>query len=96
MQNKHKLTFDLLTDKGNKVAEQFGLVYKMPDYLREIFLEVFNTDLERFNGDDSWTLPIPARFIIDQDAAILSVEADPDYTVRPEPERIVELLRNMK
>jgi peroxiredoxin len=94
MVKKHHLTFDVLMDKGNKVAHQFGLVYTLPDYLRELYLK-FGIDLERFNGDDSWTLPIPAQFIIDQDSVIRSVEADQDYTTRPEPSDTVEKLRGL-
>lgn len=92
MAKKHNLTFDVLMDKGNKVARQFGLVYTLPDYLRELYLK-FGIDLQRFNGDNSWTLPIPARFIIDQDSVIRSVDADPDYTTRLEPSKTVEKLR---
>jgi peroxiredoxin len=94
MKKKNNLTFDILTDKENKVAEQFGLVYRLPDYLRELYMQ-FGIDLPRFNGDDSWTLPIPARFIIDRHSIIHSVDADPDYTVRPEPPELIEKLQNL-
>lgn len=43
----------------------------------------------RFNGDDSWTLPMPARFIIDRDGIIRSADVSPDYTVRSEPAKAV-------
>ena len=92
MIKKDNLTFDILTDKGNKVAAQFGLVFKVPDYLKEIYLK-FGIDLERFNGDDSWTLPVPARLIIDTNSVIRSADADPDYTVRPEPNETIEKLK---
>jgi peroxiredoxin len=94
MKKKNNLTFDILTDKENKVSEQFGLVYRLPDYLKELYMQ-FGIDLARFNGDDSWTLPVPARFIIDQSSIIQSVDADPDYTIRPEPDEIIEKLRNL-
>ena len=48
---KDNLTFVVFTDKGNKVAEQFGLVFKIPDYLKEIWLK-FGIDFEKFNGDE--------------------------------------------
>jgi len=92
MIKKDNLTFDILTDEGNKVAAQFGLVFKVPDYLKEIYLK-FGIDLERFNGDDSWTLPVPARLIIDTNSVIRSADADPDYTVRPEPDETIEKLK---
>ena len=95
MAKKHGITFTMLTDQGNRVAEKFGLVYTFPDYLKELYIN-FGIDLERYNGDDSWTLPIPARFIIDGGAVIRSVDAEPDYTIRPEPASAVEILKGLK
>jgi len=86
------LAFEILTDRGNKVAEQFGLRFTLPDDLRRLYL-TFPLDLEKFNGDASWTLPIPARFVIDQQGVIRYAESDPDYTTRPEPEDTLAALR---
>ena len=52
-------------------------------------------DLARGNGDGTWRLPIPARFVIDREGTIRAVDADPDYTRRPEPARTVEVLRQL-
>ena len=89
---KHNLTFSVLCDKGNRVASRFGLVFSLPGDLRELYGN-FGIDLKRFNGDDSWTLPVPGRFILDQQGTILSADANPDYTVRPEPGDIIETLK---
>lgn len=56
----------------------------MPEYLREAYPGI-GIDLPRFNGDDSWQLPVPATFVIDTDGRLVYAQADPDYTVRPEP-----------
>ncbi len=90
---KHNLTFRVIGDKQNKVAEQFGLVFRLPDDLRELYRN-FGLDLERFNGDDSWTLPMPGRFILSQKGTILSAHVDPDYTKRPEPSDIINILKS--
>ena len=50
-------------------------------------------DFELKNGDDSWTLPMPARFIIDHSAIIRYTQVDPDYTVHPDPGHTIEALR---
>jgi peroxiredoxin len=92
---KKKLTFDVLSDVGNKVARQFGLVFVLPEDLRKIYVEL-GADLEAYNGDDSWTLPMPGSFVIDENSIIRSAEADPDYTVRPDPEHILEVLKSMR
>jgi peroxiredoxin len=88
------LSFDLLSDPGNRVAQKFGLVYQYPDDLKQLFLK-FGVNLDNFNNDDSWTLPIPARYIVDRDAVIRYAEADPDYTVRPDPQHTIDALKSL-
>lgn len=88
---KLNLTFNVLADKGNKAASAFGLVFTLPDELRGIYAK-FGIDLERFNGDDSWTLALPGRFVLDQQGTVLSADVNPDYTKRPEPADIVGML----
>jgi peroxiredoxin len=86
------LSFELLRDFGNAVAETYGLVFTLPDDLRAIYT-TFGIDLARGNGDGTWRLPIPARFVIDRTGIIRSASADPDYTRRPEPADTVVALR---
>ena len=87
---KHKLTFPVLNDHGLTIAKTFGLVYTLPDDLKDVYLNVFKNDLAKRNGEPSWQLP---RFVIDRSAIIRAAEADPDYTVRPEPEETVAILK---
>ena len=88
------LSFEMLRDFGNRTAEAYGLVFTLPDDLREIYLK-FGIDLARGNGDGTWRLPVPARFVIDREGIIRAVDADPDYTRRPEPTQTVEALRGL-
>ena len=90
-----KLTFEILSDPGNEVAAKFGLVHALPEDLRKIYLK-FGIDVPRHNGDDSWTLPLAARFIIDQKRVIRYAETDADYTLRPDPEHTIEVLKSIK
>ncbi len=91
MVDQHKLQFPLLSDAGNQVARQFGLVYRVPDDQQAIYRRAF-VNLPFANGDQSWELPIPASFILDRDGTILYASADEDYTQRPEPREIVRQL----
>ena len=95
MKEKHDLEFDILSDEGNKIADKFGLKFDYPDYLIEVY-KGFGADLERFNGDDSWTLPMPARYVVGQDGVIKAADVHPDYTKRPEPSKTVEDLKKLK
>lgn len=85
----------MLSDRGNQVARQFGLVFQVTDEVKAIYQEKFKIDLAAVNGDDSWTLPMPGRFVIDRTGTIRAAEADPDYTHRPEPAATVEALRTL-
>ena len=86
--------YAMLRDSGNQVAETYGLVFTLPDDLRQIYLK-FGIDLARGNGDGTWRLPVPARFVIDRQGIIRAVDADPDYTRRSEPSKTVEILRGL-
>ncbi len=89
---QNALGFPILSDTHNDVAAAFGLRFEMPDYLIELYKSLKN-DLPAFNGDPSWTLPMPARYVIAQDGTILYAEVNPDYTRRPEPEDMLPALR---
>jgi peroxiredoxin len=94
MAAKQKLTFPILWDRNSEVAEAFGLAFTLPDDLRVVYLG-FGNDLAVRNGDPSWRLPVPARFVIDSSGIVRLVQADPDYTRRPEPETTVDALRKV-
>lgn len=89
MTEKHGLTFDLLSDPGNAYATELGLTFKLPEDLREVYLG-FGIDLPRHNGEDSWTLPMPGRLVVDGGGIIRAVDVDPDYTRRPEPQKTID------
>jgi len=94
MAAQYKFTFPILWDELSKVAETFGLVFSLPEDLKAVYLG-FGNDLAIRNGDTSWRLPVPARFVIDTGGVIRSVQADPDYTHRPEPDTTLEALRKV-
>lgn len=94
MADQHKLRFSLLSDAGNKVAREFGLVYRVPEYQQDIYRRVF-VNLPFVNGDPAWELPIPATYILDRDYSVLYATADPDYTDRPEPLEMVQFLSQL-
>ena len=87
-----RLRFPLLRDESNEVAEAFGLRWSLPDDLRKLYLQ-FGIDLAESNGEGGWTLPVPARYVIKTDGVVRSASVDVDYTVRPEPEETLEVLR---
>jgi peroxiredoxin len=92
---ENKLDFPILSDPGNDVAAAFGLRFALPDYLIDLYKNVFKNDLAIVNGDRSWTLPMPARYVIGQNGSIVYAEVSPDYTTRPDPEELFPALRRL-
>lgn len=92
---KNKLSYPILFDKGNTLAETLGLRFALPSDLVEVY-KGFNITLDTYNGDESWTLPMPARFLVDTDGAIKYAEAKADYTDRPDPDDLLAALRDLK
>jgi peroxiredoxin len=88
---KNFLQYEVLSDLGNAVARDFGLVYQVPEWVRSTYLS-FGTDLPAFNGDSSWELPIPGTFLIGAERHILLAYADSDPRNRLEPAAILEAL----
>lgn len=78
------------------MASDFGVTFKLPDDLRRVYQTTFGIDLLKYNGDESWTLPIPGRFVIDSEGIVRHVSVDPDYMVRPEPAETVRVLDKLR
>jgi peroxiredoxin len=88
---QHGLPFPLLHDPGATLAEQFGLVYTVPEYHRR-YLKSIMVNLPFLNGEASWRLPMPATFAIGRDGRVLFAEAHADFRVRPEPREAMAAL----
>ncbi len=94
MKAKHRLSFPVLSDAGNSYAKRLELAWTLPEDLRAIY-RGFGIDLPQFNGDESWELPLPARIVVDGSGVIRSIDADPDYTRRPEPQATIDVLQGL-
>jgi peroxiredoxin len=95
LHGKLNLTFDILTDLHFKVAEQFRLVFTLPDYLRDLYKSFGNT-LDRFHDEPAYRLPMPARYVLDKQGIIRAADINADYTIRTEPSETLKVLRGLK
>lgn len=91
-QERHGLEFTIMSDVGNTVAEEYGLVFTVPAELRPIYAD-FGIDIPSHNGDQTFRLPVPATFVIDGDGIVRYRFADADYTKRAEPQEVVAALQ---
>jgi peroxiredoxin len=92
---KKQLTFPVLHDARNRVARDYGLVYTLSDALKELQTG-FGNPIPKFNGDESWELPIPGTFVLDRAGIVKFAHVDPNYTVRAEPAAILEVLSQLR
>lgn len=94
--DKQDLSFPLLSDYGNEVARQFGLVFAVNAEMRALLLDGFGVNLAGRNADGSWELPLTGTFVIDTDGVIRFADVHPDFmTDRTAPEAILAALRNL-
>jgi peroxiredoxin len=94
--DKEHLSFPILSDYGNWIARQFGLVFTMNEEMRSLMLDGFGVNLAGRNADGSWELPLTGTFVIDTDGIIQFADVHPDFmTGRTEPEAILEALRSV-
>ena len=94
-ERQNHLAFPILTDSHGEIAAAFGLRFALPDYLVELY-KGFGNDLPTVNNDPSWTLPMPARYVIGTDGVIASAEVNPDYTRRPDPSELLPVLDKLR
>jgi peroxiredoxin len=92
--HKNALTFDVLSDVGNEVARSYGLVYSVPEEIR-VALRSNDKALPSINGDESWELPVPAKYVITRDRLVALACIEVDYRKRLEPEALLSCLRSL-
>jgi peroxiredoxin len=95
MVEKHALTFAVLSDVGNQVARQFGLVFTLDEAVRGTHKQM-GVDLPAFNGDDSWELPMAGTFLVDPSGTIRLAFVDPDFSRRLDPSVVIAQLKELK
>jgi len=88
---KHELQFDVLSDLGNKVAREYGIVFDLTPEVAEMYQNSFN--IEKYSGDASYQLPLAATYIIDRTGEIRYAFLDVDYRNRAEPDEIIKVLK---
>jgi peroxiredoxin len=90
--DREKLTFDVLSDVDQRAIRAYGLRCDVVGEARALYDDVFQFDLAEQNGDGSWSVPVPATYVIDRSGTIVAAHADPDYRQRMEVAAIVAAL----
>lgn len=90
---KNEISFQVLSDIGNKVAKDYGVVFELTDAVAKRYQDGFN--LHQYNGDESNALPLAATYVIDKNGKIVYAFLDADYRNRAEPKDILNSLKNL-
>jgi peroxiredoxin len=92
---KNGITFPILSDVGSVTATAFGIAFEVAEELRPVYAQ-FGHALPGKKGDESWTLPIQATYVIDRDGTIALAFLEIDYRNRLEPTDVLTVLRAVK
>jgi peroxiredoxin len=90
-----KMDFIVLSDQDAKVASQYGVAWKVPEFLENHMRIDRKLDLEKINNGNANILPIPATFILGHDGIVVWNYVNVDYRTRSEPDEIIKALENL-
>jgi peroxiredoxin len=91
MQEKNELTFTVLSDPGNQLARQAGILTGPSVEARAAQLQL-GLDLTAVNADGTVELPMPTTVILDASHIVRWIDVHPNYTTRSEPQDILTAL----
>ena len=92
--NDGQATFPILTDMDNGYAMSLNLAVWVGEELRQFMRDQLGNDIPRFQGNDSWILPIPATFVVGRDGIVTARFVDPDYRKRMAIDDLIAALRH--
>jgi len=92
---KNELEFEVLSDAGNVVSKEYGLIFSLAEELRPIYLS-FGIDIPASNAEDSYEIPMPAIYVVNKKREIIFSFIDEDYTKRCEPQDILNAIKKAK
>lgn len=94
-QEKNELEFVVLSDVGNRVAREYGVVYTIADAISANYKPGGRNDLSKYNGDESLELPLAVTYVIGMDGTIEYAFVDADYRKRAETSEVVAFVQSM-
>jgi peroxiredoxin len=83
--------FTILSDIDNGYSLELGLAIWLGDDVRKLYLQ-HGLELQKYNGNDTWFLPIPATFVVGKDGVIIDRHVDPDFRNRMDIANILSAL----
>lgn len=92
LQAARGVPFRVLTDLDLGYALSLGLVFWIGPKIMAMYKD-FGIDLEHFQGNGGWLLPIPATLVVGRDGRVKARFVDPDFRHRMGIEEILQAVR---
>ena len=88
---KSGASFPLVHDEGYKIMNSYGVSFKM-DTATITKYKKYDIFVDKANGNNDYTLPVPATYVIGKDGRIKYVHFDTDYRKRATVGEILKYL----
>jgi peroxiredoxin len=83
------LSYPVLSDMDNAYAMSLGLLVWCGDEVRNLYRTI-DWNLDIFQGNDGWMVPIPATYVVAPDGRIKACFVDPDFRRRMELAEVLD------
>jgi peroxiredoxin len=91
MQEKHELTFTVLSDPGNQIAKALGVLTHPSESVRALHAQMGDI-VAKGNADGTDGLPMPTVVVVDAAGTIRWIDVHPNYSTRTEVSEILAAL----
>lgn len=92
LSEKYSLDYEILYDKNNTIAKEFGIVYTLSDEVIATY-DKLKVDILEANRNGTYDLPFPATFIVNKNYEIIYTFVDENYRKRCEPKTIIDVIK---
>jgi len=89
---KYSLDYEILYDKNNTIAKEFGIAYTLTDEVIEVY-DKLKIDILEANRNNTYDLPLPATYIANRNYEIIYSFVDVNYRKRCEPKEITDTIK---
>lgn len=91
---KANTEIEVYSDAMVDAIKAFGLDWKLDDELYTKYKSEYKLDLEEWSGEDHHSLPVPAIYVL-KDNAVLFQYVNPNYKTRLKPETLLAVLKTL-
>jgi len=84
-----------IISSGTPIMQQYSVDFQMDKKTKSKY-KMFGINVSKHNGNDEYTLPIPATYVIDKNGIIAYKHFDENYKVRAEVDEILSALEKLK